>query len=162
VALGKFGPEAKEAVPALTHIAIQEEELTGVALQALASIGPSSKKAVPALLNHLRTMQPDRRDELVAGLFRIAPADEPGLPKAARDILAEGCSGVQLLRYAGSPAAPFLIEATTDVRVEVRREALEALGCIRAEAKSVLPALQRALCDADEIVRQDALFALGS
>ena len=55
VALGKIGPEAKDAVPALTELLNDKNEnVRSAAAIALGGIGPAAKSAVPALTKLLK------------------------------------------------------------------------------------------------------------
>ena len=82
--MGRIGPTAKEAVPALI-IALEDESwrVRPRAAQALGEIGSAAKEAVPALITALK----DRlvRDSAVFALGKIGAAAIPALHAAARD-----------------------------------------------------------------------------
>ena len=60
----------------------------------------------------------------------------------------------------GDLAVPALIEALGDEKPQRRAGAAVALGQIRPEARSAIPALLKAVKDKDEVVRRQASYAL--
>ncbi len=136
VALGKIGPDAKAAVPALIE-ALKDEnsEMRRRVAVALGNIGPDAKAAVPALIEALKDENKNVRDSAAVALGTLGPD--------------------------AKAAVPVLIEALKDEGMVVRREAAGALGEIGPDAKAVVPALIAALKDEDWRVRGQAAEALG-
>ncbi len=79
-AVGKIGPAAKEAVPAL--IAALKDEYRWVAASALGKIGPA---AVPALIAALKDEDGSVRVSAAFALGWIGPAAFPSLIAALKD-----------------------------------------------------------------------------
>ena len=61
--LGRMGPEAKAAVPALTKMLSSQDD-RGAAVDALGQIGPGAKTAVPVLAKLLRDADSKMRHAL--------------------------------------------------------------------------------------------------
>jgi HEAT repeat protein len=79
--LGRIGPAAAEAVPALAH------ELTGehahvrqAAAEALGQIGPAAEPAVPGLIQLLTDRLPASRQAAAVALARVGRADPAAIP----------------------------------------------------------------------------------
>jgi HEAT repeat protein len=127
-ALGKIGPGARAAVPALAEIASRKDSVNRLtAVEALGRIGPAAGAAVPALNTALREAEwPEARREVTAALWRVGES-EVVLRALTRDIETDD-------------------EPT-------RREAVVTLTWIGAEARAALPILARALKDRAESVR---------
>jgi HEAT repeat protein len=137
IALGRIGPAAEKAVPALIEafkdkgVMVLRPSPPGTASYALGKIGP---KAVPALIRALR----DKNDDV-----RLWAAIT--------------------LRTGGSRAekvVPALIEALKDKNKFVRYSAANALEEIGPKAEKAVPALIEALKDKDSDVRKAAKEAL--
>lgn len=145
-ALGKMGPEAKGAVPALTEMLRDQATYTvpfrGVvetpfgkmatvgkkmvyvranAAEALGSIGPEAEAAIPALLESLQDWQAEVRKAAADALGNIGPTAKEAVPDLTR-----------LLR---------------DKESGVRGFAARALGKIGSEAKPAIRALTELLHD---------------
>ena len=69
-ALGKIGPEAKTAIPALTELLKDKEVRLDVA-EALGKIGPEAKTAVPALTELLKDEKQQVQDAATEALKKI-------------------------------------------------------------------------------------------
>jgi HEAT repeat protein len=130
-ALGEVGPDARPAITALTS-ALSDKDLfvRRFAAQALGEIGPDARSAVKPLTEALK----DPKKEVVA-------AAATALGKIG----------------AVEPLAAFVLDGKRDVAA--RRKAVEALGAMKAEAKSAVPELTKALKDKD--LRIEAADALG-
>jgi HEAT repeat protein len=73
--LGKYGPEAKEAVPALIQALKDPNRNVRIgATYALAELGADAKDAVPALKTALKDREKDVRDGAAYSLKRIQGA----------------------------------------------------------------------------------------
>jgi len=160
-ALGRIGPEAKEAVPALAEaLKSLSLDVRDYAVNALGKIGPEAKEAVPALTEALKDL--DFKWDAVKALGKIGAPAVPALAEALKD----PDSGVRIsatdaLGRIGAPAVPALTEALKDPDVIVRDYAAEALGKIGPEAKEAVPVLTEALKDPDLNVRISAAKTLG-
>ncbi len=129
--LGEAGPDAKTAITALTT-ALGDKDLfvRRFAAQALGEIGPEAKSAVKPLSEALKDPKKEVAQAAATALGKIG-AVEP-LAALAGDTRRD-------------PAA--------------RRKAIEALGAMKADARSAVPDLTKALKDKD--VRIEAADALG-
>jgi HEAT repeat protein len=73
--LRRYGPAAKDGVPALSRALQQNDPGTKLlALQALAAIGPGAESAVPALTAALSAPQAELRSAAARALGKIGPA----------------------------------------------------------------------------------------
>ncbi|MDQ3624446.1 MAG: HEAT repeat domain-containing protein, partial [Verrucomicrobiota bacterium] len=140
--LGKFGADAKDAVPALIKaLDDPDKQVWSYAAAALAAIGPDAADAIPALLENLnsrkaRGQRPRDKDQ---ALFRSAYA----------------------LTQIGPAAIPPLIAALGSEDTPLRRGATKALGGMGAAARSGIPALIANLEQPDEALRREVIEALG-
>jgi HEAT repeat protein len=155
-ALGRFGPAARTAIPALVD-AIEHPEANDVAeiltrhsVLALGRIGPEAKAAVPALM---RLLEKDGRDEsdVVGALSRIGA---PPVRSLLDRFLHSGDSLVaQELASLGPKAAlasPALRKALADRRPNVRFSAASALAFIDPAVAELIPVLIDALDHLDD------------
>ncbi|MHB1033611.1 MAG: HEAT repeat domain-containing protein [Pirellulales bacterium] len=151
-ALGRMGPEAKPAIPALTELLRDKDP--NVRIAAVSALGRIASAAVPALTELRKNVGPSAGGapgmdlnpsglRVVGPLIRIRPA-------AAR-----------ALGQIGPAAIPALTELLRDKDWEVRCFAAEALGKIGSEAKMAIPALTALLKDKNPNVRVAAAEALG-
>ncbi len=148
--LGRFGPWAKEAVPALVgalndphpHVA----EAAASALKRIAD--------APASADEPTTPAPSTVDSpTVIALIDMLRDEDASLRRRAVVALGE-------TRSVGRDAIPELVEVLEDKDEVVRREAARALGKLGASA--AVPSLVVALSDApDDLVRVSAAEALG-
>jgi HEAT repeat protein len=100
-ALGKFGPDAAEAVPALTRaLGRGTMPLRVGAIKALESIGTAAEPALPAIAWRLKDASPQVRAEAARVLGRFGPAAARALP-ALRLALSDPSQDV---RHAASDA----------------------------------------------------------
>jgi len=129
--LSEAGPDAKTAITALTS-ALSDKDLfvRRFAAQALGEIGPDAKSAVKPLTDALKDPKKEVAEAAATALGKIG-AVEP-LTALVRDSKRE---------------------------LGPRRRAIEALGMMKSDAKSAVPALTGALKDKD--LRIEAADALG-
>jgi HEAT repeat protein len=129
--LGEAGADAKPAITALAA-ALKDKDLfvRRFAAQALGEIGPDARSAVKPLAEALSDPKKEVAQAAATALGKIGAA-EP-LAALARDTKKD-------------PTA--------------RRKAIEALGAMKSDAKSAVPALTKALKDKD--VRIEVADALG-
>ena len=173
--LAQLGPQAAEAVPALTAaLAESPPETQREILFALGSIGPASQSAVPTIAHLLKNENPKVRYSAVYALGRIGPAAAAAAPAVRANLASEDpfyqmTSAWVLVRIdpAGPEVAqltmPLLTMALEHDRAFVRVEAADALGRLGPAAASALPALQEAVAEDDnELVRQTATEAIAA
>jgi HEAT repeat protein len=169
--LGHMGPVAAPATGALAALIDDpDEETSHAAILALAAIGPAAKEAVPALVEALK--QPDRSDRFaiiyaLGTIGKAAAAAKPALLAILGDSTDEAAvvAAWSLVKIDPSPAVtaktvPVLTSALTSPLPIIRRGAAEALGESGRAAKAAVPALERALKDADNSVRDAAAAAI--
>ena len=132
-ALGRIGPEAKQAVSALAQALTDGySDVRQSAAEALGQIGPA---AVAALIQALKDEEWWKvRQSAAEALGRIGPEAKAAVPE--------------------------LIQALKDENWHVRQYAAETLGGIGRAAKAAVPALAQALKDEDSDVRESAAEAL--
>jgi HEAT repeat protein len=140
--LGKMGPEAKAALPALIKAADDnDKQVWSGALNLIADLGPAASEAVPALLEGLdsRKAQGGRQRDRNQALLRTANA----------------------LANIGPAAVPALSEALTGNSPVRKTVAARALGQMGPDAKAAVPVLLKALEQDDDQFRHDVSDALG-
>ena len=171
--LGRMGPQAKKAVPALAEIAVRDDRVPArcEALMALGAIGPDAAPSVPAVVEALHGAREDVCYAACYALGRMGPsaiAAEPDLRKKLSDpneSLALSAAWA-LARIAPTSAeiarqsVPLLIKGLADFEPRVRTEAAISLACLGPLAKDATSALKTALRDKDEAVRDAAEKAL--
>src|SRR5262249_13954079 len=143
--LGKMGPDAKAAVPALlTRLESASEFDRGAAARALGRIGPEARTAVPALRKRL---EDEEKGVCVWAAFALARITGEGRPHVARliDLWKEDRGGrsftsgfvrldiaqaLELLGADAGPARGLLLEAVLNEKTPVgtRTHAARALG----------------------------------
>ena len=139
LALGKIGgPEAKEAVPILKRVLLDDDaSVRELAAGALGNIGPAAAPAVSVLVTALADRSAPVRRNAALALARIGPEAAPAVPALAR-VLDTG-------------------KEPEDVRMYVA----EALGKIGQGLDPVVDILLRTLkTDDNQVVRQRLIFAL--
>jgi HEAT repeat protein len=152
LALGEFGPDAVEAIPALVEVIRAHEE---------AYLRDPRRYAEPNLMGALATAAIGRiaaegNPEAIAILVRLCEEPDATVgPDAAR--------AISFLGLKARPAVPALARALKDPRQSVRFWASEALGKIGGpEVRAVLPDLVAALDDEDRWVRIHAAQAIAA
>jgi HEAT repeat protein len=171
--LGKIGPAAAPATPALTGlIADKDDDVAYEALMALAKIGPGAKAAVPEVMKVLAGGDKSNVPTAAYVLGKIGPDAAAALPAlrgllAGDDALAAEVSAWALTQIRpGSPeiaaeAVPVLIKALSSPLPEVRQGAVKALGELGPLARSAQDAVEKAAAgDEDEAVKAEAAKAL--
>jgi HEAT repeat protein len=170
--LGKMGPAAAPATPALAKlIADKDDHVAQEAILALANIGPGAKEAVPALAAALEQGEKPNAHAVAYALGRIGPAAAEALPALFAlldnsDRQLALVSAWALVRI--SPASAEVAEKTLPVLIAglkgraplARRGAAEALGGLGPAAKEAVPALRSAASDKDPSVRAAVARAL--
>jgi HEAT repeat protein len=162
-ALGKLGPEAKNAVPALIKCLYdKDQEVKTYVARALGMIGAP---AVPSLSEALRdknirsaaafslSLIGKDAKEAMLNLIDALKAPEPATRYFAAMTLAQ-------IGPEAKEAVPALIEMLKDRDMNLRSVAAQTLGEIGTEAQVAVPALLRATKDQSPLVRQAATSAL--
>ncbi len=177
-ALGNIG--SQDSVPVLISALREEGPRRYAVAWALGEIG--NPDAIPVLVEALENRDDALRKAAVRALVKIGPEAEdevvpllgreiePAAQRAAVRVIGEikGAGGVSLLEdmdginrdaavwalgRIGDPGSlPILIDALSDNRWHVRRQAAEALGNL--EADGAVPALRKALEDPEPVVRE--------
>jgi HEAT repeat protein len=155
VALGRFGPEAAQAVPDLIDaLHSSDHRVRAHAAEAIALIGPAAKAAVPDLIEWLGT-----RDDPGNG-WVVYPDAQGGwriLQSRVMPIVALGRIGPE-----SRAAVPALILALRDGRAQVRREAIRSLGAIGPAASPAQGEIARIMTESkDDRLSLAAAEALG-
>jgi len=162
-ALGKIGPDAKNATSDLTEAAMDEVPyVRATATWALGKIDVDFHKVVNASLGSLAMLHKnDPRDYLGADVKDINQAI---LEKLGDKVTRERLAALVLLsdlKEIPREAIPAVIENLGDEDVRVRYCAANALGEIGPDARESVPALIKALSDNDFAVRLNAASSLG-
>ena len=172
-AIGRLGPQAKAAAPALLAAFPQEKDpfARRAMIIALGAIGPDAREALPALAAALRDGYGSVDDlvgfEAAAALMKVDPDGTASgqcvlamLRDKNPDVRCRAASLVRLLGPGLKSVAPALAEATKDAHAGVRLEALRSLVALKAEAGLMLPLLTAAIGDSEKYVRMHAAQGL--
>lgn len=179
--LGRIGPQARAAVPALIEALQDPDSFTvrGYAAEALRRIGPDAKSAVAALIEALQDKSVHVRSQAAYALAHVGPEASAALPELKKMLdkdlqwkhrfaNSKVCTGVWAA-YAIAQLDPddevgltFLVEALDKYADhDDRRQFITALGRIGPRARAALPALRRILDDHDQrYLRETAAFAI--
>jgi HEAT repeat protein len=147
-ALGKIGPSAKLAIPALIQMLRNGECMSlpkgerASAARALADLGPN---AIPALVKSLQESD-----------YNIGPPAQsavPGLAEALidpdKDVRSEVLKALSAIGLESKKAVPAIADALRDREAEVRMIAAELLGKLGPEARQAASALRVTIEDTD-------------
>jgi HEAT repeat protein len=130
--LGRIGPAAKAAIPAVTNRLKDKNPFVRIyAASALKRIDPQNKIALPVLLNALRVKDETVRCYAANAFNPFGVAAVPGLIKAFKDpdpAVGMWASGAVVL--IGQEAIPLLRKARKEKNPQVRRHAKQALEMI--------------------------------
>lgn len=148
--LGKLGPDAKIAIPLLIKTLKDEKaDVREAAVYALGCIGQEAKTIVPVLIDLLKDENFGVRKTAESALGNIGVATIPAILNTLKDETSSFSfldkekpirkAARKIFKRIGSSAVPALVEALKDDTV--RLAAIDALGFVGHEAKSVLPAL---------------------
>ena len=172
--LGKIGPEARQAVPALIEaVESRDSFLVGCAIEALGEIGPDARRAIPAIVEHLGDDRIYRRT--FAGTWYVgsaawcalgemgpdaAVALIPALTHRDKDVRRRAALALEYLGPDAAPALEALAASLRDKDERVRRYSADAIGEIGSSAQSALPMLLGAADDPASRVREAVVDAL--
>ncbi|MBZ5626408.1 MAG: HEAT repeat domain-containing protein [Acidobacteriia bacterium] len=185
--LGKLGPEAHDATPALIE-ALKDSNVSvwGSARSALARIGNSAIPALVAglkdasIVGHVRSVLKEIGTGVIPSLIEALKNNDGGVRDGAVRALADfGPDAkaavpplIELMKdnddffagdalgSIGAEAVPALVEALAAGETRIRCQAACALGRVRAGAEEAVPALVAALNDDDRRVRVWSVMAL--
>jgi HEAT repeat protein len=164
VLLGRIGPGAGDAIPALVNSLEDEDpEVRTAVIEALGEIGAAAREAVPALIGLLD--DPNVRNVVAYALGGIGPAAEDAVP-ALIPLLCYPVGSTQRVVRAtlvriGPAAVRGLIESLLDEDPFLRSAAAETLGSFGSGAGEAVHGLRAALGDEYTLVSWKAAQALG-
>jgi hypothetical protein len=174
--LAKFGPAAKEAIPALIQ-SLRTEADFGICLATASALAAIGADAVPALTQVLtdgevREIERTTYGKLyptVRALSKIGPAARMAVPAlvrvlgdANRSVREEAVETLGVIGPDASGAVVALMGVLTDPEWAVRTNAARALGQIGKAAEVAITALQKALDDTNQFVRKAAGEAIAN
>jgi HEAT repeat protein len=165
-ALGQIGADAQDAVPALVDaLSDRNTEVRLYVAQALGKMGRSAQRAVPRLVQVAKEDESRVRIIAIQSLGKIG-VKEPNVVESLGEALLDPDAKIRLfaaqsLGEIGDKAAvPFLVNALNDADVGVRRAAITTLLGMKPITEPAISALETALKDRDEFVREAAAEAL--
>lgn len=152
-ALGRIGPGAKEAAPALAALARKDSLIAPDAFKALGGIGPgAAEAALPLVIETLKNGGKKVRCAAAAAAGGFGPAAREAMPElfamlkdADQDARVAAMLALGKLGPAAKEAAPLLREVLVSTRIECGIAAI-ALASIDPDPKD-LPILQARLTD---------------
>ena len=161
-AIGKLGPKAQSAVPALVKaLGDDDADVRAGAARAIGAIGPAAKSAVPALLEALKDQGyflgargelPSEVPVWVAvseALGDVGPAALPELIAALKDehpqVFAGAANAIHRIGPEAKEAVEPLVKLVKKDDAFARRAGIYGLMGIGPEAKAAVPALIEAL-----------------
>lgn len=169
-ALGRVGPSAAPAVPALAQALSDESPLVRLAAaRALGEVGPGARAALPPLVAVLVNGTGEVRKAAAEALPRIdgdwcggaeAAAVLPALVARLKENGPRAAEAADALALVGAEAAPVLARALAADDQGVGEAAAKTLGRIGPAALWAVPALTAALRDPRGRVREAAAQAL--
>jgi len=177
VLIGRMGPAAQEAVPALVKaigqapVTPDDVEFVREAQFALASIGPMSVTAVPALVKSLSSTDETVQASAAFALGKIGAGAIGAVPALRQSLRSESfivrLASVRALLeiQPGQPAiasiaAPLLRQALSHPRPMVRAESARAIAELGELGKQAIPDVKKLLQDEDAMVREAAQATL--
>jgi HEAT repeat protein len=150
--LGRFGPEAAPAVPALALLLNDPvRDVRVQAVQALGRIGPEARDGLKGLIAATNDTDKDVRKYAIQSLGKIG-AQDPGVVPALvrslrdpdRDVRSNAVNALELIGPEASTAVPALIDLLQETESEPAYGVPQALGAIGPGAQTAVPALVKA------------------
>lgn len=169
IALGRIGPDAKDAVPELGEMVVNDGRSWGrqYSAWALGKIGPAAETALPQLRKALADPNPEVRIAAAEAIDTIQPASESEVKKALDDKnlhAREKAIGALLKRKDTAEIRKRLVGADTDFRLAVMNATKWVADGTQKGRRGLLadmiPELKKALDDKSELVRKAAAEAL--
>ncbi len=165
-AVGKLGPDAEAAVPALIEaLAVTKMSPDGdtrrAVVNALGRIGPGASAAVPALMGCLAA---GGANAAVEALGRIGPAAVQATPELIRAKAPSYENEQDLIRAfvrIGEGTLPGVIHILKAKETSFRPRAIEIVAAFGPAARDAVPALIEILSEDDSNLRQSVVRALG-
>jgi HEAT repeat protein len=147
-ALGKIGPSAVAALPALRQKFRAQDSTEGTLTVALAleQIAPETGETTRWLLEMINDEDAHVRESAIMATRTLLESARDSRVSRSRDL---------------DPVIQKLVSAR-ESEAGVRRETVRCLGLVAGPAESVLSALQAALADEDPSVQNDAALALAN
>jgi HEAT repeat protein len=171
--LGRIGPQAKAAVPALVDLTKSDDPTARrQALLALAAMGPAAHAAAPAAIGALRDTDMNVRYSACYALGKMGAAAMDGRAALQRELdsrdpyisLAAAWALARIdpdCSQTPPKALPMLVKALDDSDPMVRLEAASSMRCLGPQARPAAAALRKvAKEDPSELVRDMAAEAL--
>jgi len=161
-ALGRIGPGAVDALPALFEVA-RGADGAAVYGEALGEIGP---KALPVLLDILQKGKPEEAKWVLRVLHNFGPPAAPVLAEALKSnnpemrVAAAGALGE--MGRDGAAAASSLFALTKDATPAVQAASFRALVAVHADTGRLKPLLEAALASSTPEVRKAGAAGLAS
>jgi HEAT repeat protein len=161
-ALGRIGPGAVDALPALLTAA-RVADGSATYADALAQIGP---KALPALLEILQKSKPADSKWVLRVLHSFGPPAVPVLSEALKsnspEVRTAAASALAEMGRGAANAAVPLFVLTKDANPKVQAASFRALVAIHADTERLKPLLQEALASKDADVRKAGAAGLAA
>ncbi len=175
--LGRMGPVAKEATPALAEIVSKDKDVRArcAALLALGGIGPGAAVAASTAADALGDPEERVRYSACYALGKMGSAAVTSVPALQKRLNDKDPTVAMAAAWAlakidpqcpeATQSVPVLMRGLVDPEPRVRLEAAIALRCLGPAAKEAAPLLnETALHDKDQLVRDmagQALAAIG-
>jgi WD40 repeat protein/HEAT repeat protein len=168
--IGRYGPEAKEAVPILVKLLSDaNSSVKQTALETLMKVGTVSREHVEQLIPLLKDAAfPEGRQFAVNALASLGADARPALAEVAA-LLKDKDAGIRvkaitIIAAVGTEARAVaytpLLERLRDSDAAVAKAAADALVKLGKPTKAELPTLEAFLSDPQEPVRRYALLAI--
>lgn len=167
-ALGRMGAAAKDAVPALSKLALSPEwRVSQPAAAALAKVDVAALVAL--LMPRLESPDEEVKAQAVKALEYVGPGAAPFVPALANIVRtaedgwtrAAAANGLGQMGALAAEAVPTLIEGLQHPTEHARRYCAKGLGNIGAKAAAAIPDLERAAAkEADSRFAVEAREAL--
>ena len=174
--LGKLGPAAKEAVPAMVAAMKADNQVAFDAVEALGNIGPGAKEAVPALIDSLQDTTKYLRERAAEALGKIGPGARTAVGPLEKALKDEGTNvrlwaSFALIKITGNRSrylplikAVYLDKTPSDPFDVPRAVAIMVLEELGQDAGGAVPELTEALTDTESapVTPERAARALGN
>lgn len=170
--LGRLGPKAREAIPALLNAACDVDagvrKAAAAALDQVDAGWPADPLAGAAVSNLVQVMKGRSSDIAQTASLLLGRLGRSAVPELAR-VLAEGVGDIHQVFVAktlghigheAAPAVPALARALTSEFTQVRQAAADALSAIGEPSEPAVPALVLLLGDWNAGVRRAAARAV--